>query len=141
LPVANAGQQASSIGSAAGAGEGAADGSTPVSNNPRHQTADACRTCNGIWSVHGIANAESCNCRTTDGGKRCRDGADCQGMCVAAEEPEREIVEVGPPARGFFIGRCSELATVFGCNRLIDRGAAAHGPTSLAEPPTSMCVD
>ena len=47
----------------------------------------------------------------------------------------------GPPARGFFVGRCSELVTVFGCNRVIERGASAHGPVLLAEPPQTLCVD
>jgi hypothetical protein len=111
-----------------------------VSPSPR--TADQCKAaCNGVWDVHGIAAEKSCNCRTRDGGKRCRDGADCQGMCITAEEPEREIVEEGPPTRGFFVGRCSDVVTVFGCNRQIAHGAAARGPVSLTEPPPSMCVD
>ena len=105
------------------------------------QTAEGCRACNGVWGMRGLAQVESCVCRTTDGGKRCRDGAECQGMCLAAEEPEREIVEAGPPPRGFFIGRCSDLVTVFGCNRIIDRGTAKNGPVPLGEPPMSMCVD
>jgi hypothetical protein len=105
------------------------------------RTADECRACNGVWGTHGIAETESCNCRTRDSGKRCRDGADCQGMCIAAEEPEREIVQAGPPPRGFFIGRCSDLVTVFGCNRIIEVGATVHGPVPLHEPPMSICVD
>jgi hypothetical protein len=104
-------------------------------------TEQGCRTCNGVWDVHGIATTKSCNCRTRDGGKRCRDGADCQGMCIAADEPEREVVDKGPPPRGYFVGRCSDLVTVYGCNRLIDRGAGARPPVPLAEPPPQMCVD
>ena len=105
------------------------------------QTADECKACRGDWGRHGLAEQESCNCRTNDGGKRCTDGGDCQGMCVASEEPEREQVEPGPPARGFFVGRCSELMTAFGCNRIIDRGARARGPVPLADPPQMICVD
>jgi hypothetical protein len=105
-------------------------------------TAEACRACRGEWGVHGLAGVPSCNCRTTDAGKRCTDGNECQGMCVAApEDPEREVVEAGPPARGFFVGRCSELKTVYGCNHLIERGARARGPVPLADPPVMMCVD
>jgi len=107
----------------------------------QRSSAQGCRACNGIWAVHGIATVESCNCRTHDGGKRCRDGAECEGACVAAELPEREIVSAGPPAQGYFVGRCSDLMTVFGCNRFIERGAATAGPASLAEPPAMMCVD
>lgn len=102
----------------------------------------SCRACNGEWGVHGIAEMESCNCRTCDGRKRCTDGADCQGMCIAdVDNPEYELVEAGPPARGFLVGRCSDLVTVFGCNAHVDAGARASGPVSLAEPPPELCVD
>lgn len=109
--------------------------------SPPPTTPDGCQACNGVWGVHGIAKEESCVCRTTDGGKRCRDGGDCQGMCIAADNAEREVVQAGPPARGYFVGRCSDMVTVFGCNRIIDRGAAAAGPIVLGEPPQTLCVD
>jgi hypothetical protein len=102
---------------------------------------EACRSCRGIWAIHGLDEQESCNCRTTDAGKRCRDGAECQGVCVAAERPETQAVLAGPPARGFFLGRCSELMVVLGCNRIIERGATASGPVPLAEPPPITCQD
>jgi hypothetical protein len=105
-------------------------------------TEEQCRACAGEWGVHGLAQAPSCNCRTADGGKRCTDGADCQGVCVAApDDPEREVREAGPPARGFFVGRCSTVMTVFGCNRIIGRGARSRGLVALDEPPTMLCVD
>jgi hypothetical protein len=106
------------------------------------RTPEECRACRGDWGVHGLAPTPSCNCRTTDAGKRCTDGADCQGMCLAAAGAAgREIVEAGPPARGFFVGKCSEMVTVFGCNQLIERGARARGPVSLDEPQQMLCVD
>jgi hypothetical protein len=110
----------------------------PVS---RPTTEEGCKACNGLWGAHGVSQTPSCNCRTTDGGRRCRDGAECQGLCLAAEEPEREIVEAGPPARGHFIGRCSETRAVFGCYRSIDRGAADRGPVPLTDPPAQLCAD
>jgi hypothetical protein len=113
----------------------------PVTHPPP-TTAEACRLCRGDWGIHGLLQTETCNCRTNDGGKRCTDGADCQGVCVAgADAPEREVVSPGPPARGFFVGRCSELVTVYGCIRIIDRGVRAVGPTELGEPPGAICVD
>ncbi len=131
--------------SPANPGQPVASASAAAAQTPKPaappQTADGCRACNGVWGIHGLAQTESCVCRTTDGGKRCRDGADCQGMCIAAEQPEREIVQTGPPPRGFFVGRCSDLVTVFGCNRIIERGAAASGPVPLGEPPGALCVD
>jgi len=106
------------------------------------QTAEECRACRGDWGKHGIAETESCNCRTNDGGKRCTDGADCQGVCIAAtDNPELEVVDGGTTRRGFFVGKCSELVTVFGCNRIIDRGARSHGPVSPEEAPQQICVD
>jgi hypothetical protein len=104
-------------------------------------TKETCGSCRGIWAVHGLDEEPSCNCRTNDAGKRCRDGADCQGVCLAAETPETETVVAGPPARGFFLGRCSELMIVTGCNRIIEPGASARGPTILAEPPPVICQD
>jgi hypothetical protein len=63
-------------------------------------------------------------------------------MCLALPEtPEREVLQAGPPARGFFAGRCSEMVTVFGCNRIIGRGTRARGPITLDEPPAKICVD
>lgn len=113
----------------------------PPAAAARPTTAEGCRACNGLWGPHGIAVEPSCNCRTHDGGKACRDGAACEGVCVAAEVPEREVVTAGPPPRGYFVGRCSDLVTVFGCGRFIDRGASARGPVALDDPPAAMCVD
>src|SRR5262245_4637989 len=97
-------------------------------------TAEACRACRGQWGVHGLDDKESCNCGTTDGGKRCRDGLDCQGMClVNADQPDVEVVEAGPPARGFFVGRCSAFVAVFGCHSVVQRGARGEGPVLLGQ--------
>jgi hypothetical protein len=99
-----------------------------------------CKACNGDWGIHGLAQTPSCNCRTKDGGKRCRDGTECQGLCIGADNPERQVVDKGPPARGFFVGRCSKFETVFGCYRPIDDGASAR-PVDLTEPPQMICAD
>jgi hypothetical protein len=90
--------------------------------------------------VHGLSPTPSCNCRTSDGGKRCRDGLECEGLCTAADEPERHVTDPGPPARGYFVGRCSTHAAVFGCYRPIDDGAGAR-PVDLTEPPQMICAD
>jgi hypothetical protein len=109
---------------------------------PPPATPDACRACGGEWAVHGLAVKPSCNCRTTDAGKKCRDGVDCQGMCIVnAKKPDVEVVQAGPPARGFFVGRCSQLVSVFGCNCVLERGASAAGPVPLDEPPPTICLD
>ena len=84
---------------------------------------------------------ESCNCRTSDGGKRCRDGNECEGQCVADETPELDVKEKGPPALGYIVGRCSENKLVFGCRRFIRDGAASGPPRDLSELPPKLCVD
>ena len=90
--------------------------------------------------MHGLSQTPSCNCRTSDAGKRCRDGTECEGLCTAAEAPERLVTDPGPPARGFFVGRCSAFATVFGCYRPIHDGAGVK-PVELSEMPQTICAD
>ena len=99
-----------------------------------------CRACGGDWAVHGILPQPSCLCPTSDVGKRCRDGGECQGQCLA-DDGEREVVEAGPPARGFFVGKCSRFRTSFGCHRPLAAGALKTGPIALDEPPTQICAD
>jgi len=107
----------------------------------RPATPEVCKACNGHWGRHGLANVEGCLCRTKDAGKVCRTAKDCESQCVAKDEPDTEIVEKGPPAKGFFLGRCHEFATYFGCGRLLrDRGATGS-PVLLDEPPAKICVD
>jgi len=91
--------------------------------------------------VHGIAETASCICKTKDGGHLCRDGADCEGQCLVAEDAKFEVVNTGPPPRGYYVGRCSEFDTTFGCNRMIPRGARARGPLPSGDAIEDMCVD
>ena len=114
---------------------------TKVTPKTAPQTAEECRACNGIWGRNGLSETPSCNCRTHDGGKRCRDGDDCEGMCLLLDDPEREIVEAGPPARGYFMGRCSDVTTPFGCVRVLDRGIRSKGAQRLDSPPAVLCID
>jgi hypothetical protein len=104
------------------------------------KTRDACAACNGQWGRHGIAETESCNCRTADKGKICRDGRDCGGECIV-DPALFEVVETGPPVRGRFRGRCSEFVTAFGCNALLSDGAANAQPVPKDQPPEELCVD
>jgi len=82
----------------------------------------------------------SCLCRTTDLGKDCRDKAECQGECLL--DPVRtDVVSKGPPATGYFIGKCSEFVTTFGCTRRIQEGTKGRGPVDLNDPPPAICLD
>lgn len=120
-----------------GDGPRAAASSQAATQAPR--SASECKACNGEWGVHGLLQVESCLCRTHDVGKVCRDGLECEGECVV-EVGKTQVVEPGPPRRGFFLGRCSEFDHVFGCNKLLMDGTGAQ-PTSLEEPPGEVCVD
>ena len=97
----------------------------------RPRTREACAACQGSWGIHGLAEVETCICKTRDSGRACRDGADCEGQCLA-EANGFVIVDKGPPPRGYYRGRCSEFDTTFGCHRMIPEGASKRGP-QLAE--------
>jgi hypothetical protein len=91
--------------------------------------------------VHGIAETESCICKTKDGGRACRDGADCEGQCLVAEDAKFVVMSPGPPPRGYYVGRCSEFDTTFGCNRMIPHGVRAQGPLPSSDAVTNLCMD
>jgi len=107
----------------------------------RASTPEECVACHGEWGIHGLSETESCNCRTSDAGKRCTDGNDCQGLCIADESnPEYELAACSA-GYGFLVGRCSAFAGVFGCWAFIADGARDEGPVSIAEPPSVICAD
>jgi hypothetical protein len=105
---------------------------------PRNET--ECRACKGEWGVHGQLQVESCLCRTKDVGKRCKDGLQCEGECLV-EDGKLEVVDAGPPPRGYFLGRCSEFDHLFGCLKILMDGTAAEKPTRLDQPPPETCID
>jgi len=114
----------------------------PGDKAPAPQTEAECKSaCNGTWGRHGLSPKDSCNCRTSDGGKRCRDGNECEGQCVADETPELDVKEKGPPALGYVVGRCSDSKQVFGCRRFIRDGAASGPPRDLSKLPPKLCID
>lgn len=100
-----------------------------------------CDACKGQWGRHGIAEAESCICKTKDGGKACRDGAECEGACIVADDAKFEVVKPGPPPRGHFTGRCADYDTTFGCYRLIPKEQRAKGELLEEEAAPRLCVD
>jgi len=129
--------------SASASASASAPSASAVTSPPAYTeptTAEACRACHGEWAVHGIIQEPSCLCPTGDVDKRCRDGGECEGQCLA-DGGEREVVAAGPPARGYFVGKCSRFRTSFGCHRMIARGALKAGPTNIEEPPTEVCAD
>ena len=118
------------------------DESRPLSVGPHRaaQNEAECRACSGEWGLHGLAQTVSCLCRTRDAGKPCKDGLDCEGECEVLEG-KVEVTDRGPPARGYFLGRCSDLDHLFGCHKLLVDGTANRGPVILDEPLPEMCID
>ena len=113
-----------------------------TSDGARPTTEEAChKTCNGDWGPHGHLQKVTCICRTHDSGKECRAGKDCEGACLLRDPVQVVTVEAGPPARGFFVGSCSELVTVFGCFRRMTKGDGHDEAGPIDPPPAVMCVD
>jgi hypothetical protein len=108
---------------------------------PRPTSKAGCDACKGLWARHGIADTESCICKTKDAGKACRDGSECEGTCLVGDDVKFEVAAPGPPPRGFFTGRCSDYDTAFGCYRMIPNGTHAKGPATEDEAAHRLCVD
>jgi hypothetical protein len=117
--------------------------SAPAAPIPRTrpETKEACDACSGLWARHGIRDVETCICRTSDAGRACRDGADCEGQCLVAPDAAFEVADPGPPQKGFYVGRCSDYDTTFGCIRVIAKGAKKRGPKPAEEAARQICVD
>lgn len=113
----------------------------PSAPPPRPTTKAACDACKGSWARHGLAETETCVCRTKDGGKVCRDGVECEGQCIAADDGGFEVKEPGPPPKGYWVGKCSEMDTTFGCHRTIPHGASKKPPQVAEDAADTMCID
>jgi len=108
---------------------------------PRPTTKAGCDACKGQWARHGISEEETCICKTKDAGKSCKDGSECEGVCLVTDDAKFEVASPGPPPRGSFTGKCSDYDTVFGCFRSIPGGTRARGPVAEEEASHRLCVD
>ncbi len=128
---------------AASAAAPAAAAPTAMAASGEPATVEGCAACGGEWAAHGMLGATgtmSCLCPTGDAGKRCRDGVECQGDCLT-DGVDHDVTAAGPPALGFFVGKCSRFHTTYGCHRVIATGALQAGPVPLDQPPTEICAD
>jgi hypothetical protein len=89
----------------------------PVDPEQQKLREQACRAAGGKWSRWGVhdhlCGIYSCAERTRDGGKPCRNRADCEHLCVT----DRPAV-IGAEAPG----RCTAVKTSFGCYVHVDAG-------------------
>jgi hypothetical protein len=76
-----------------------------------------CRAAGGEWARFGVrdhlCNVYSCAPRTKDGGKPCRNRADCEYQCV-----HEAHAALGTEVTG----KCAAIATPFGCVYQVDGG-------------------
>src|SRR5262249_17078247 len=83
------------------AARAAPPGATAADGEPAAE--EGCSACGGEWAAHGLLGAPqgtmSCLCPTVDGGKRCRDGVECQGECVT-DGSDHEVTAAGSPPLG-----------------------------------------
>jgi hypothetical protein len=108
---------------------------------PRPTTQEACDACHGIWAVHGIGPVETCICKTSDEGRDCLDGKDCQGECLLDGDPEFHVMEQGDPPLGYYQGHCAGYDTTFGCFSHIADDVAMALPVAAEEASQLICVD
>jgi hypothetical protein len=108
---------------------------------PRPQTKEACDACGGLWAVHGIVPSESCICPTSDGGERCLDGRECEGLCLVNDEDAFQVTDETQPPRGFFTGTCAFYDVTFGCHHVIPSGTEDNLPLPADEAKLRLCVD
>jgi hypothetical protein len=103
-------------------------------------TKEACDACHGLWDIHGIGDVETCICPTSDAGKSCMDGEQCEGACIVTDD-EFQVVEPGTSPKGYYVGKCADYDTTFGCYRIVPRGVLERGPHVADEGIDDICVD
>ncbi len=78
---------------------------------------EECLRSGGEWGRFGVQDhlnaVYSCVPRTQDGGKPCRNHADCEYLCISKKE-----ARIGTE----MTGECAALKTSFGCNTHVDSG-------------------
>lgn len=114
--------------------------SVPLTRSAGADPAAECKaTCNGEFGQHGLNPTPQCLCRTHDVGKQCESSGECEGQCIGDASLTR-VVEPGPPKRGYYVGRCSEFRTTFGCSPLLPKAKPA-APQALDAPLPTVCID
>ena len=108
---------------------------------PRPSTKEQCDACAGLWGVFGIEEIESCICKTSDEGRDCSDGNDCQGECLLHDDAEFHVMDQGNPPRGYYLGQCARYDVTFGCFRHVPSGITTELPLTPEEAGPYICVD
>lgn len=82
------------------------------------KTRESCEAENGTWQRVGLAGRLSCILPTTDAGKACTDGSQCQVTCMLKER------NIAPGTA--VTGQCHDSTQRFGCRAYVSGGKAGH---------------
>lgn len=106
-------------------------GSVSITNKAMLQAKAACDKCQGTWGRYGTNKYEQCNCKTTDAGKACQDGDECQGQCIFQRYDEEGREE----------GSCSETVRLTGCVPIVEKGQSKYPPPAVRLRKRPVCFD
>lgn len=112
-------------------GEQAARAPVKVVNRKLAAAKAACEKCSGVWGRWGVNKNEGCNCQTTDHGKECRDGNDCQGECIYVRHD----------SEGREVGVCSPEQRLKGCVQIVMKGQSQLKPKLPPPRKIPVCFD
>jgi hypothetical protein len=110
-----------------------------LANEGRESAKKACEAARGRW-LATAAGAPLCARRARDGGKTCRDGAECEWLCLFDRyEPAGD--PTARPRLGRPVGHCSEFVGEPGCASYVERDASRQPPSDIHAPPPRRCSD
>lgn len=112
-------------------GEQSSRGRVHVTHKALAAAQAQCAKCQGTWGRFGVNKVAACNCKTTDGGKECTDGEECEGYCM--------FVRYDTAGREH--GMCSETTKLTGCHNIIYKGASKEEPVVPPPRKRPTCVD
>lgn len=112
-------------------GEQSVRGSIKIANKGLSSAKAACEQCSGVWGRYGVNRIQGCNCKTTDAGKVCNDGDDCQGLCLFRRYDDQAREE----------GVCSEQQRMTGCISIVMKGQSQLKPRIPPPKKLPTCLD
>lgn len=102
-----------------------------IANKALAQAKEACEKCSGVWGRYGVNHNQGCNCKTTDAGKECHDGDECQGLCLFRRYDNEAREE----------GVCSETQRMSGCHAVVMKGQSQLKPRIPPPKKLPTCLD
>lgn len=102
-----------------------------IANKALAHAKAACDKCSGTWARYGVNHTWGCNCKTTDAGKVCNDGNDCQGLCLFRRYDGEAREE----------GVCSETQRMSGCHSIVMKGQSELKPRIPPPKKLPTCLD